>query len=103
MSGSEQSSQEGFDFESAISSGSVSEGSFIDAEPPSSNFRYAYKINNFCLFWPHFAYTCYCNYYEQAMWLALLCMFLSRVHFFVAISKESLNLLFSQHFQVLLK
>ena len=27
MSGSEQSSQEGFDFESAISSGSVSEGS----------------------------------------------------------------------------
>ena len=31
MSVSEQSSQEGFDFESAISSGSVSEGSIVKA------------------------------------------------------------------------
>ena len=40
MSGSEQSSQEGFDFESAISSGSVSEGSSDGSLMPM-----AYSLN----------------------------------------------------------
>ena len=42
MSGSEQSSQEGIDFESAISSGSVSEGS-SEFEPSVTDSGSSYK------------------------------------------------------------